>query len=202
MKQLKMFGFVALAVLMAMAFTSTSAAMAESTSFCSVDESPCAAGHQVGHLHGVTGGGPNMAVLSSVGTTECEVLYLASANTTLANPLVLSGSFTYSNCKLGGSSCTVTEENGPNEITALKEGHETAKAVLEFLMHVTCPGFIDCSYVGAGMKGIFKGALLPFTEGEEFEAGTLVKEAGGFLCPKTSKLDLLVLSLETIYIAS
>ena len=52
------------------------------------------------------------------------------------------------------------------------------------------------------MKGVFKGALLPFfDEEDEFGDGKLTREPGsGFLCPKEAKLDLLIFSLSTFYI--
>jgi hypothetical protein len=206
MKPAKMLGLAMLAALMAMALAGPSSAMGESTSFCNVDpgegpEEVCPAGHLITHLHAATAAELPAAVLTSFITVACSVLYLADTTATLANPLVLEGTFTYTNCSNG---CSITEENGPSQIKVLKLGHEKADANLEFLIHVKCAASIDCSFIGAGMKGLFKGALLPFAEGEdEFGEAKLTKEAGGFLCPKTAPLlDLLVFSLSTFYITN
>jgi hypothetical protein len=198
-----MLGLAALMATALMACAGVSSAMAESTSFCSVDpgegpEEVCPAGDLITHLHAATATGLKAVVLTSSINVECSVLYLADTVGELGSPLVLEGNFTYSNCTSG---CTVSEENGPSEIALLKLGHEKADAELEFLMHVTCSGFINCRYIGGNMHGLFKGALLPFINGEDdFGDGTLTKESGT-LCPVTAKLDLLVFSLANFYIA-
>lgn len=202
-KPVKMFGLAVLTALMAMAFTGASPAMAESTSFCSVDpgtgaKEVCPAGKLITHLHAVTAEILPAVVLTSLFDVECNVLYLADTTAELASPLILEGTFTYSNCTEG---CVVTEENGPSEITLLKLGHDKADANLENLMHVKCSG-LDCYYKGGGMKGVFKGALLPFIgEEDEFGEAKLVKEKGLF-CPTEAFLDLLIFSLSTFYITN
>jgi len=190
-----MIGLAALTALMAMAFVGASSAMAESTALCTADESPCASANQVSHVHETSVG--KAKLLSSVGTTECNVLFLGDISTTLASPLVISGSFTYTNCELGGSSCTATEESAPSEIKVLKEGHETAKVTGEGLVHLVCSGFIDCSYNGTGLVGTGKGTLLSTQANGEVTLSeqSTTKETGGFLCPKTAKLDITTTSL-------
>jgi hypothetical protein len=91
----------------------------------------------------------------------------------------------------------VTEENGPTEINVLKEGHETAKVTGEGLVYVNCKGFIDCSYNGVGLVGAAKGPLLASQENGEvsLQDQTANKETGGFLCPKTAKLDITITPL-------
>lgn len=118
-------------------------------------------------------------------------------------PVVIEGNFTFTNCTLGGSSCTATEENGPAQIKILKEGHETAKVTGEWLVHIVAGSTIDCSYVGAGIVGTKKGPLLstqPNGETGVFDQ-TLTKETGGFLCPKTAKLDIVLSPLSATYIS-
>jgi hypothetical protein len=186
MKQLKMLGFAALAALMAMAFVGTSSAMAETTALCEKDEGPCAAENIITHVREVSVG--KAKLLTSI-NVECNVSFLGDAlNKGLANPLVIHGTFTYTNC----GSCNAEEENGPAELKVLKEGHETAKVTGEGLVHVECPGFIDCSYNGVGLKGAGKGPLLSTQANGEvaIAAQTTNKEAGGFLCPSTAKLDI------------
>jgi hypothetical protein len=200
-KAIKMIGLAALTALMAMAFVGASSAMAESTSLCTADENPCSAANQVGHVHEVSVG--KAKLLSSVGTTECNVLFLGDISTKLANPLVISGSFTYTNCELGGGSCTAVEEASPAEIKVLKEGHEKSKVTGEGLVHLTCSGFIDCSYNGLNLIGTGKGPLLSTQANGEVSLSeqSTNKETGGFLCPKTAKLDITTSPLSATYIS-
>jgi hypothetical protein len=202
MKAIKMIGLAALAALMAMAFVGISSAMAESTSLCSADENPCAGANQLSSAHETSVG--KAKLLTSIGTTECNILFSGTISTTLTNPLVISGGFTYTNCELGNSSCTWTEENGPGEIKVLKEGHETAKVTGEYLIHQVCGKSIDCSYTGTGLVGTGKGPLLSTQANGEISLmeQARTKEAGGFLCPKTSKLDITTTPLTKTYITS
>jgi hypothetical protein len=202
-KAIKMIGLTALTALLAMAFVGATSAMAESTALCSVDEDPCALANQLGSVHEVSVG--KMKRLTSIGTTECDVLFSGTIATKLANPLVINGSFTYTNCKLGGSGCTLTEENGPAVIKVLRESHETAKVTFEVEVHVVCAGFIDCTYNGENLIATAKGPLLSAQVPDNGEASlseqTLTKIAGGFLCPKTAKLDIVTSPLVATYIS-
>jgi len=73
-------------------------------------------------------------------------------------------------------------------------------------MHVVCSGFINCSYNGVGLKATAKGPLLASVSNPNGEISlseqALSKEAGGFLCPKTSKLTFTTTSLSATYISS
>jgi hypothetical protein len=206
-KPVKMLGLIVLTALMAMALTGASPAMAESTAFCAVDpgtgpEEVCPAGKLITQVHAVTAEGLNAAVLTNVVDVECEVLYSGETTQELASPLILKGTFTYENCEAsGGGECAITETGKePSEISLLKSGHDKATAILEALFLVSCGIFIHCTYKTAGMKGLFKGALLPFKgEEEAFGDAKLTKESG-FLCPEEAELDLLVFSLNTFYI--
>jgi hypothetical protein len=119
---------------------------------------------------------------------------------------VIDGTFTYTNCTFAGSSCTATEENGPAEILILKEGHETGKVTYELLIHLVCGSSIDCSYNGTGLVGTAKGPLLSAQTPDNGEVSlseqSLTKETGGFLCPKTTKLDITTSPLSATYISS
>ncbi len=205
MKSIKIIGLAALTALMAIACVGASSAMAASTSLCKADESPCVATNQITSMHETSVG--RVKLLSSIGTTQCEVLLTGNATelTEAGSPLMISGSFTYTNCELGGSNCTLTEEGGPAEIKVLKEGHETAKVTYEYLVHLTCGGFIDCSYNGVGLTGTAKGPLLSAQvpdNGEVTLTGQeTTKEAGGFLCPKTAKLDITTTPLTATYLS-
>jgi hypothetical protein len=195
-KAIKMVGLAALAALMAMAFVGASSAMAESTTLCKNDATKCSI---VAHIHETSVG--KAKLLTSIGTTECNALFLGDVKSEGA-PLVISGSFTYSNCTLGGSSCTATEENGPSEIKVLKTGVETSKVTGEGLVHLVCGSTIDCSYTGTGLEGTGKGPLASTqTNGEvTISEAKTAKEAGGFLCPKESKLDITTTPLAATYI--
>jgi hypothetical protein len=221
-KLLKRFIFAVLAAPIAMALLSTSSAMAESTALCKADEGTCAAGNQVSHVHETTpvgskarllnsintnriyhvheatSVGKKAHLLTSIGTVECDALFLGDGPKEQ-----FLGNFTYTNCKLGGSNCSTTEENGPAAIADSGEGHETAIVTEEGLVYVVCSGFIDCSFDGIGLLGTAKGSLLSvLANGEVVLLGQSVsKEVGGFLCPKTSKLDITTTPLEATYIA-
>jgi hypothetical protein len=191
MKSIKVLGPALVAALMAISLVTTSAALAESTALCTADENPCAVAHQVGEVQVASVG--NAKLLTSVGTIECKASFSGKISTKLASPLVISGNFTYTECKASGlGSCTAEEENGPSEIKVLKDGHEEAKVTGEGLVHLVCSGFIDCSYNGTGLIGTGKGPLLSTQKNGEVTLSeqTTTKEAGGFLCPKTAKLDL------------
>lgn len=197
-----MFGLAALAALMAMAFVGATSAMAESTALCSVDENPCATSNQIGSVHEESVGKAQFA--SSAGTIRCNTLFSGIIGTKLASPLIISGSFSYTSCELGGSSCVMSEENGPIELKVLREGHETAKVTYENLIHIKCNGFIDCSYAGT-LVGTAHGPLLSTqTNGEiTFSGQALNKEPGGFLCPsKLITLSSTTAPLSATYIST
>jgi len=195
-KLIKMLGLAATAALMVMAFGASSA-MAESTSLCSSDPGPgahevCPAGSLVTHVHEVTSS--KAKLLTSFLTVECDVLFLGdvkSANN-LGAPLLIVGNFTYTNC----GSCEATETSKNAEIEVLKLGHELADITGEGQVHVKCGSSLDCEYKGEGLNGHGLGPLLVETGGNangeiRLEGQETKKIAGGFLCPKTSKLDIL-----------
>jgi len=73
----------------------------------------------------------------------------------------------------------------------LKEGHEYAKVTTEFLIHVSCGGFINCRYTGFFLSGSARGPLLSILlYGEtQFQLQELNKESGT-LCAKSTDLDI------------
>jgi hypothetical protein len=187
-KSIKILGLSALTALLAMAFAGS--AMAESTALCAADEEPCAEENIVTHVHEETLSGAQAVLLSSSLTVKCDVLFLGDALSSLANPLVIHGEFTYANCN---NNCTATEENGPAEIKVLREGSELAKVTGEGLVHLVCSGFINCRYNGTGLAGH---GLGPLTSSEtngstSLSEKTITKESGS-LCPSTAKLDITV----------
>jgi hypothetical protein len=201
----KIAGLVAMAV-MAMAFLGASSAMAETTALCKADENPCSAGNIVTHVHETTLAGAK-AILLAKPEVKCDVLFLGDAlNSGLGNPLVLHGNLTYSNCEGG---CTAVEENGPTELKVLREASELAKVTSGTgtgagLVHLECPGGVDCFYVGSGLVGH---ALGPLTAGVETNGQvslsdqTVAEEDPSFFCPDSGKLDIKTTPLSATYIA-
>ena len=193
MKPTRTFSLIALATLLAMATIGVSSTMAESTALCKTDEEPCAKENIITHVHEATLAGAK-AVLLSEPEVKCEVSFLGDAlNSGLGNPLVIHGSFTYSNCEGG---CTAKEENGPTEIRVLKTGTELASVTSGAgsgagLVHLVCFGFINCRYVGTELEGHGLGVL---TSSETNGSVTLteqeVNKESGSLCPETGGLDI------------
>jgi hypothetical protein len=203
MRAIKMIGLAALAALLAMAFVGATSAMAESTALCKVDESPCSKTNVKKEINEVSVG--KAKLLTSLGTTECVVLFNGMVLLE-GNPLIIYGVFTYHECELAKTPCKAEEENGPAELKVLKEGHETAKVTGEALVHLVCGSSIDCSYNGTGLVGTAKGPLLSAQTPDNGEVTlseqSTTKETGGFLCPKTAKLDITTTPSSATYIAA
>jgi hypothetical protein len=199
-KLLKMFGLAAMTALMVIAFAGAGSAMANgSTALCKDDPGAGACDDIVTHVHETTVS--KARLLSSFITVECDVLFLGDAlNSGLANPLVIYGNFTYTNC----GNCTVTDENIISELKVLKTSHETAKVTSEILVHFDCGIFVDCTYIGAGMIGTAKGPLLStHLNGDvTFSEQVMSKFAGLAGCSNTAKLDINTTPLEHTYIGS
>jgi len=205
-KLIKMFGLAAMAALMAMAFAGAGSAMAESTALCdtmpgSGEHEVCPAGHLVKHVHEVTLESKLAKLLSSV-EVECDVLFLGDVTTegllskAAGAWLTIVGKFTYTNCN-----CEVKETSASSTIEVLKLGHELADVKGKGVVLVICIG-INCEFTGEGLLGHALGPLLAEeTNGEvRLEEQETKKLAGGFLCPKTAKLDILTTPLSPTYI--
>jgi hypothetical protein len=197
-KAIKMLGLIVLTALIATAFGGVTSAIAESTALCKVDENPCVEVNQIAAVHEVSVG--KAKVLTSAGTIECDVLFSGLA-TRLANPVVVSGGFTWTNCALGVTSCTLKELNGPSELNVLREGPETAKVTYEYLVDIACSPYFNCSYVGTGL-GTAKGPLLSTQANGDITLSrqALTKEAG-VLCPTNPTLDIITTPLIATYIS-
>jgi hypothetical protein len=199
MKAIKTSGLAVLAALMAMAFVGAGPASAEALQLCGHDAPEGLSCEAIHHIHLVSVG--KAKLLTSIGTTECEELFLGNV-VSWGPPIIISGTFTLVECKLGSTSCTETEENGPSELEVLKTGVETAEVTGELLVHLNCGGLLNCTYNGVGLTGTGKGALTSTQENGEitFSEAVLNKEVG-VLCPKTAKLDITLKPLWPIYIA-
>lgn len=205
MKPIKIVGPAALAALMVLALVGASPAMAENTALCAADESPCAAGNQVTHVHEVTLAGVPALLLTNFGNIKCEVLFLSTSVGALASPQIIRGNYTYTNCKrkklVGEENCTVVEVNGPAESTVLKEGHETATVATVMSLKATCGSLINCEY-GWAVSSPAKGPLLS----SETNGSVTVTENAPFvtkgLCPGENELDITTTPLNPTYISS
>jgi hypothetical protein len=203
MKPIKMFGLLAAAALLAMAFVGASSAMAESIVLCSNDsETSCS---EVTHVHETTLSGAKARLLASP-EVKCDVLFLGDTLASSGNPLVIHGNFTYSNCE---GDCSAVEENGPTELKVLREASELAKVTSGTgtgagLVHLECPFGIDCYYVGSGLVGH---ALGPLAAGGGVETNgqvtlseqTVAEEDPSFFCPDSGKLDITTTPLAATY---
>ncbi|MFL5900699.1 MAG: hypothetical protein ACJ75S_05820 [Solirubrobacterales bacterium] len=198
MKAIKTIGLAALTALMAMAFLGASSAMAENTQLCQTKPNPCVV-PVTSMLEESVG---KAKLLTSFGTTECNVLFSTSSVGALGAPQKIVGTFTYINCELVKGACTVVEENGTAVLEVLREGHEKAKVTYKFLIHVVCGKILDCSYTGTNLVGTATGPELSTQpNGEVALLGQeMTKEAGGFLCPKSTKLDITTTPSSAIYI--
>ena len=194
MKPIKIFGLAALAALLAMAFVGASSAMAEETTLCEADTSPCPSSEIVNHVHETSVG--KAKLLSTFLTVECNVLFLGDTTEATNKPLEIVGNFTYTNC----GSCTVTETSESATIEVLKTSHETAEVTGEGEVFVDCGGSsLECEYDGENLKGTGKGPLLSAQSPDNGEVSLqgqeVHKTGGGFFCPATSKLDIVTTPL-------
>jgi hypothetical protein len=199
-KSIKMLGLAAFAALMAMAFLGASSAMAGNTQLCKADESPCAAGNVISHVHEESAAA-GATLLSSLGNVTCTALYLGDS-LGLGAPLVLHGSFTYSGCLRNGSSCTVKEVSTSSLINVLRTAAETASLSGSGEVNVHCGLFINCTYDGENLTGESKGALSAPSNGESSTTEATTHHVGGGICPETGKLDIKTTPLTATYIST
>lgn len=193
MKSVKTLGLVLAAVIAAMTAMTASSAMAEHTELCSVNEPLCAAGNVISHVHLVD---PLEIFVSPVITTHCQSLFLGSS-LGLANPLVLHGNFSFSNCTNG---CIVQETSSSALITILKEGAGSL-TITNFTVQLHCGEILNCTYSGSGLKGTVVNASLPSTAGKLVSTKQPLLKTGGLFCPKESTFTTSLESLTDLYLS-
>jgi hypothetical protein len=197
MKPIKAFGLAVMAALLMMAFIGAGSATAEETALCSQDQSPCQEGNliEVAHLVG------RVKFKTSILSPECDVLFYGKVMNRyfLGGARKLISSIALTNCT---KSCAIAVENGPPEITMLREGHETATVNIGILFHVECGAFIDCFYIGEGLEATAKGPLLSTeTNGElKLTEQALSEEEESVFCPEEAILTLSTTPLIKTYI--
>jgi hypothetical protein len=201
MKPVKMLSLGVLAVLLAMALGGAPSAMAEGTELCKTDQIPCKSENVITNVHEVTPEGKKATLLSSLGTVECDVLFSGeSLGEATEGPALIQGKFTFTSCLLKGTACEVKEVGASTLFSVLKEGHETATATGKSEVNVKC-GFINCTYVGEGIKGTRKGPLLSTLKNGEMTISAQAVKVTGALCPTEGKIDLTMTPLVETFIS-
>jgi len=160
MRFLKMFGLAAIGAVAAMAFVGASSAMAaleplDAVVLCKLNVDPCPAGEDFPTgtvLHAELVSGTKAVLLSSLGTVECSTSTTSGKTTSLLAHGVLE-SLKFKNCKVGVTSCTVTEENlnylVKGELNAAHNGYEalvTSSGSGAPQANVVCAGVVECKY--------------------------------------------------------
>lgn len=202
MRLMKMIGLSCLAALASMAIVGASTASATgSTALCTVDQTPCAAGNLVKHIHEV---GTGVKLLTNILTITCTGLFLGDVlSPFLANPLHIVGNFTYSGCKeQEGGACEAKEVSASSLITVLRTEAEKSEITGEGEVLAKCGAFLHCVYNGKNLKGVGLGALKAAPNGEASTEEATTNKVSGFLCPSTSKLDALYKPLTPTYIST
>jgi hypothetical protein len=211
MKLIAALALILLAALTATATIGLSSALAEMTTLCNSDpgkglSEACPSEHVVTHLHETTLNGAKAKLLTSIVNVECDVLFLSDAIEGTSAPLLIEGSFTYTNCSSG---CRVEEVSEPSVFEILKEGHETASVTghaveEEFAgeVHVNCSG-LNCSYNWEGLSATAKGPLLSSeTNGSISTSEKELHKVSGLFCPSKTKLDITTTPLSAVYVTN
>lgn len=206
MRLTKAFGLALLAAVTAMALIGTSSASAGDTALCEpttigVHPDPCPAGKLVKSVHFED----KTAILLTdiIVAITCESLVSAevkAGDPLLANPLVLLGLITYTNCNNG---CEAQEVSPHIILRVLREGHELARVTGEGEVLLSCGLALHCVYnaqslVGHGLGPLLGGGLT----GVVTYNNATVNKVSGLLCPSTSRLHAEYVSLKHLYIAS
>jgi len=179
-----MLGLASIAAIGAVAFVGASSAMAGTTALCEFNESPCL--NQVEHVHFVD---PAAKLVTLPLTVTCEALFLGDAlGLVTSGPVIVHGSFTYSNCNNG---CTATDLHGGLLLvlrTATNLGEVKGDG---FEVNVHCAGVIECEYDAQGLVGHALGAELPTTAGKVTVSNQEVHRTGNpltnLICPEPAK---------------
>jgi len=192
MKYVKMLSLAAVAAIAAMAFVGVGSASAHSTALCKANELPCSAGNTLGSGAAIKAklvSGTVANLLNSAGNVECKSSAVAGKTTsglatTVAGEIT---SLTFTECKRGTESCTVTVKNLPYKASILvipgtMNGEFT---VTNPSAEVKCGSFINCTF---GFSSVTLGA----TGGNPAKivaSNELLTLESGLICPGESHWD-------------
>ena len=182
----------------------------KSTQLCKADESTCAAGNVVSHVHETTLSGHPAVLLSSAGNVLCYALFLGDS-LGLEASIIIHGHFTYGlmndpcvlHKPLGGTeNCMVSEVSSDSLLNVSKLSHEAANITGTGEVNVHCGSIINCTYDGGNLEASAAGPLLSsFENGDVKISNQTTHATGGALCPETGKLDIETMPLEKVYIS-
>jgi len=201
MKPVKAFGLAMIATVATIAFVGAGSASAAATLLCNQHVALGACTEPTQHVHLVA---TNPEILTSFGNIKCESVLLLAEVLGLGEPQVLHGNRTYLKCELGGSACTeVTETSAGVLINILRTGEELGEATSRGRVKIICSG-LECEFeessehighwLGPSLTG--DGGHITYTKAKD------VKVGGGILCPSSTLLDALFVSLTRVYLNS
>jgi len=196
-----MFGLAAIAAVAAMALVGASSASAAATLLCNQHVALGACTEPTQHVHQVA---TNPELLTSFGNVKCASALLLAEVLGLGTPQVLHGNLTYTTCELNGSACKEVKETSAGVlINVLRTGEELGEVTGSGRVKVVCSG-LECEYEGsAEFVGHALGPTLTADGGHvTYTKAKGIKVAGGFLCPSSSLLDALFVSLNNVYLNS
>jgi hypothetical protein len=188
MRLTKILGLVMAAAIAAMALMGAATASAHSTALCKALELPCSAANTYGAttIKSQLVAGTHATLKSSVGPVLCEKSTVEGTTagglaTTLLGEIT---KLTFTSCKLGETSCTVTAEGLPytSHLLIIPGTHNGEFVTLEPSAKVVCGSFINCTFGFEEINLELVGGN-PATIAAEEEL--LTREAG-FFCPGES----------------
>jgi hypothetical protein len=188
---IKMLGLAGIAAIAAMAFLGAGTASATTLCKTSAGAGKCGSVYGVGTK--ISASSTEATLVTSLGTVVCKKSTVSGKTTSAGGAgLPVNGSveaLTFSECKLGSTSCTVSAvhlnytasvawTSGDNGTFTVGKGTGGAPGA-----HVVCGAFIDCTFTGEGIQLDVDGGSPALVLAK---AEPLARESGGFLCPSSS----------------
>jgi hypothetical protein len=188
----KLLSLAGIAAIAAMAFLG--AGTASATRLCKTAAGAGTCGSIYGAGTKISASSTEATLVTSLGTVVCKKSTVGGKTTTAGGGagVPVAGtveSLTFSECKLGSTSCTATAvhlnytatvawTSGNNGTFTVGKGTGGAPGA-----HVVCGSFIDCTFTGEGIQLDVDGGEPALVLAKE---EVLAKEAGGFFCPSSS----------------
>jgi len=196
MKLARLFGLMCVAAMATCALAGPSAAMAETTALCSVEEDPCEESNQIKEISYEA---DDLTVLTSVMNYVCDSTFSAAVSK-LGKPQTLEVTkMSYTSCDQG---CTRTVEKLGTFTVTRTEGEFGEISGSGFEVHVVCGIQINCTYAFNGLNGTIQGPSLTGDNGHLTFKGALFEKVKGFLCPESALLDALFVASKPVYVSS